>query len=53
MELEQHSKEGADSVVCSLFITLFFSVQEIGRGSYSVCRKCIHKASGGEYAVKV
>lgn len=27
--------------------------QEIGRGSYSVCRKCIHKVSGEEYAVKV
>lgn len=27
--------------------------QEIGRGSFSVCKKCIHKASGGEYAVKI
>ncbi|KAJ7363704.1 Ribosomal protein S6 kinase alpha-2 [Desmophyllum pertusum] len=27
--------------------------QEIGRGSFSVCRKCTHKASGGEYAVKI
>ena len=31
----------------------FFPVQEIGKGSYSVCRKCVHKASGEEYAVKV
>lgn len=30
-----------------------FPGQEIGRGSYSVCRKCIHKATGEEYAVKV
>ena len=28
-------------------------MQEIGRGAYSVCRKCVHKVSGEEYAVKV
>lgn len=27
--------------------------EEIGIGSYSVCRKCVHKASGQEYAVKI
>uniref|UniRef100_A0A8C7CMU4 non-specific serine/threonine protein kinase n=1 Tax=Oncorhynchus kisutch TaxID=8019 RepID=A0A8C7CMU4_ONCKI len=27
--------------------------EEIGLGSYSVCKRCIHKATGMEYAVKV
>jgi len=27
--------------------------EEIGRGSYSVCKKCIHRATRIEYAVKV
>ncbi|KXJ17060.1 Ribosomal protein S6 kinase alpha-2 [Exaiptasia diaphana] len=27
--------------------------QEVGRGSYSVCRRCINKADGQEYAVKI
>ena len=27
--------------------------EEIGRGSYSVCRRCVHKATRTEYAVKV
>uniref|UniRef100_A0A8C7D0E4 non-specific serine/threonine protein kinase n=1 Tax=Oncorhynchus kisutch TaxID=8019 RepID=A0A8C7D0E4_ONCKI len=27
--------------------------EEIGLGSYSVCKRCIHKATGMEYAVKI
>ncbi|XP_006824119.1 ribosomal protein S6 kinase alpha-3-like [Saccoglossus kowalevskii] len=27
--------------------------EEIGQGSYSVCKRCIHKATGQEFAVKV
>lgn len=27
--------------------------EEIGRGSYSVCRLCVHRSSRQEYAVKV
>ncbi|GAU98029.1 hypothetical protein RvY_09232 [Ramazzottius varieornatus] len=27
--------------------------EEIGKGSFSVCRKCLHKATGGIYAVKI
>ena len=27
--------------------------EEIGRGSYSVCRRCIHRTTKVEYAVKV
>jgi p90 ribosomal S6 kinase len=27
--------------------------EELGSGSYSVCRRCVHKATGREYAVKV
>ena len=27
--------------------------QELGIGSYAVVRKCVHKASGIEYAVKI
>lgn len=27
--------------------------EEIGRGSYSVCRKCVHRSTRIEYAVKV
>ena len=33
-------------------LNIFFS-QELGVGSYSVCKKCVHKATGVEYAVKV
>ena len=25
----------------------------LGDGSYSVCRRCIHRATGKEYAVKI
>lgn len=28
-------------------------LREIGRGSYSVCRLCVHKTTRVEYAVKV
>ena len=28
-------------------------LQELGVGSYSTCRKCVHKTKGTEYAVKV
>ena len=28
-------------------------LEEIGRGSYSVCKRCVHKATRTEYAVKV
>ena len=35
------------------FFTFTFSLQDIGVGAFSVCKKCIHKASGHEYAVKV
>jgi len=28
-------------------------MEEIGQGSYSVCRRCIHRASKVEYAVKI
>ncbi|XP_014676984.1 PREDICTED: ribosomal protein S6 kinase alpha-1-like, partial [Priapulus caudatus] len=27
--------------------------EEIGHGTYSVCKRCVHKATGVEYAVKV
>lgn len=27
--------------------------EEIGRGAFSVCRRCVHRSSGKEYAVKV
>eukprot|EP00794_Sanderia_malayensis_P000599 gene598-1260_t len=27
--------------------------EEIGHGSFSVCKRCIHKANGHEYAVKI
>ncbi|KAK4291163.1 hypothetical protein Pmani_035989 [Petrolisthes manimaculis] len=27
--------------------------EEVGRGSYSVCRRCVHRASRQEYAVKI
>lgn len=27
--------------------------EELGRGSYSLCRRCIYKENGKEYAVKV
>lgn len=27
--------------------------EEVGRGSYSVCRRCIHRPSRQEYAVKI
>lgn len=27
--------------------------EEVGRGSYSICRRCVHKAARQEYAVKV
>lgn len=51
--LKDQSRGVVVILVCSHFVTQYFSTQEIGRGSYSVCRKCVHKASGGEYAVKV
>lgn len=28
-------------------------LEEIGTGSYSVCKKCLHKATRVEFAVKV
>ena len=28
-------------------------LEEIGTGSYSVCKRCVHKATRLEYAVKV
>ena len=30
-----------------------FLIQEIAIGSYSVCKKCVNKSTGKEYAVKV
>lgn len=27
--------------------------EDIGVGSYSVCKRCLHKGTGMEYAVKV
>lgn len=27
--------------------------EELGKGSYSLCRRCIYKENGKEYAVKV
>lgn len=27
--------------------------EDIGVGSYSVCKRCLHKGTGTEYAVKV
>lgn len=27
--------------------------ETIGTGSYSICKRCVHRASGEEYAVKV
>ena len=27
--------------------------EEIGRGSYSICKRCVHKATRMEYAVKI
>ncbi len=27
--------------------------EKIGQGSYSVCKRCVHKQTGAEYAVKV
>uniref|UniRef100_A0A6A7FRR2 non-specific serine/threonine protein kinase n=2 Tax=Hirondellea gigas TaxID=1518452 RepID=A0A6A7FRR2_9CRUS len=27
--------------------------EEVGRGSYSICRRCVHKATRTEYAVKI
>ena len=28
-------------------------LEELGKGSYSCCRRCVHKESGKQYAVKV
>jgi len=38
---------GCDVCVCDC------GYQELGTGSYSVCRRCVHRATGREYAVKV
>ena len=33
--------------------TFLLLLQDIAIGSFSVCKRCIHKANGGEFAVKV
>ena len=35
------------------FLQEYELCEEIGQGSYSVCKRCIHKASRVEYAVKI
>ena len=35
------------------FLQEYELCEEIGQGSYSVCRRCIHKATRIEYAVKI
>ena len=30
-----------------------FLLQDIGMGSYSICKRCVHKHTGNEYAVKI
>lgn len=38
----------------SIHFTDGYEVKEdIGVGSYSVCKRCVHKATDAEYAVKV
>lgn len=34
-------------------VQFFWIWQEIGVGAFSVCKRCVHRSSGKEYAVKV
>uniref|UniRef100_A0A8D0B6J0 Protein kinase domain-containing protein n=1 Tax=Salvator merianae TaxID=96440 RepID=A0A8D0B6J0_SALMN len=43
-----------DSYINSIQFTDGYEVkQDIGVGSYSVCKRCVHKATNMEYAVKI
>lgn len=51
--ITENSLKKLQGVKSKLFAEDYEMREEIGVGSYSVCRKCIHRASGLEFAVKV
>ncbi|XP_061176559.1 ribosomal protein S6 kinase 2 alpha-like [Saccostrea echinata] len=40
-------------VKCTAFSDEYETKEDIGIGSYSVCKRCIHKGSGQQFAVKI
>ncbi|XP_015925252.1 ribosomal protein S6 kinase 2 beta isoform X2 [Parasteatoda tepidariorum] len=53
-ENNQKSQKIDRSFVVKHFITKDYEItEELGRGSFSVCKKCIYKENGKEYAVKI
>lgn len=50
---DKHSISNVSGVKSKLFTEDYDLAEEIGHGSYSICRKCIQKQTGQEFAVKI
>uniref|UniRef100_A0A8K9X420 non-specific serine/threonine protein kinase n=1 Tax=Oncorhynchus mykiss TaxID=8022 RepID=A0A8K9X420_ONCMY len=47
------TEEEAQPLQATIFSEAYEMKEDIGLGSYSVCKRCIHKTTGMEYAVKI
>ena len=52
-ELVEKSNIGIDTIGFVRSLSDFKFLEELGNGSFSMCRRCLHRESGKQYAVKV